>query len=131
MAKRFLINGIEVLATPQGNGMWAAVPVDLPGTILKVLTGQININDFLNPANLDIKPLESLEDEAEEQEEDCEDCDCEECHPATRSKSQKTIREYRKAEGMNKTEMAEYLGVSRRTLGRWEDAGKLAQEVGL
>ena len=136
MAKRFLINGIEVLAEPQGNGMWAAVPVDLPGTILKVLTGKININDFLNPANLVIQPLESLEDNEEVCEDECngcDDCDCdqdEEDEPV-RSKSQKTVREYRKAEGMNKTEMAEYLGVSRRTLGRWEDAGKLACEVGL
>ena len=121
MAKRFLINGIEVLAESQGNGMWAAVPVDLPGTILKVLTGKININDFLNPSNLNIVPLESLEDEAEVEVQD----------EPVRSKSAKTVREYRKAEGMNKTEMADYLGVSRRTLGRWEDAGKLASEVGL
>ena len=125
MAKRFLINGIEVLAEPQGNGMWAAVPVDLPGTLLKVLTGKININDFLNPSNLRIEPLESLEDEP------CTDCECECEDEPVRSKASKTIREYRKAEGMNKTEMADYLGVSRRTLGRWEDAGKLASEVGL
>lgn len=130
MAKRFLINGIEVIAEPQGNGMWAAVPVDLPGTILKVLTGKVNIQDFLNPKNLNIVPLEDVEEEEDT-------CDCEICRPHStqdepvRSKSSKTIREYRKAEGMNKTEMADYLGVSRRTLGRWEDAGKLASEVGL
>jgi DNA-binding transcriptional regulator YiaG len=123
MAKRFLINGIEVIAEPQGNGMWAAVPVDLPGTILKVLTGKININDFLNPSNLNIVPLESLEDEQEPEVDTAPE--------PVRSKSSKTVREYRKAEGMNKTEMADYLGVSRRTLGRWEDAGKLASEVGL
>ena len=123
MAKRFLINGVEVIAEPQGNGMWAAVPVDLPGTILKVLTGKLNLQDFLNPHNLTITPLEDVneaQDEAPAQED-----------APVRVKGSKTIREYRKAEGMNKTEMAGYLGVSRRTLGRWEDAGKLASEVNL
>jgi len=126
MAKRFLINGVEVLAEDLGSGKWCAVPVDLPGTILKVLSGKININDFLNPSNLNIQPL----GDKEEAQDECEGCACEQEAPA-RSKSSKTVREYRKAEGMNKTEMADYLGVSRRTLGRWEDAGKLASEVGL
>ena len=132
-AKRFLVNGVEVLAVPQGNGMWAAMPVDLPGTLMKIMTGKLNINDFLNPSNLKIEPLESLEDE-DESEDECEGCDCGGCDatppPASR-KTQKTLREYRKGEGMSKTEMAEYLGISRRTLGRWEDAGKMASEVGL
>lgn len=118
-AKRFSVNGIEVLAIPQGNGMWAAMPVDFMGTFRKVLTGEIKIIDFMDPNKLDIKPLEECE------------CEEEEAPAPARSKSLKTIREYRKAEGMNKTDMAEYLGVSRRTLGRWEDAGKLASELGL
>ena len=123
MAKRFSVNGIEVMAESMGNGMWSAVPVDLPGTLLKVLTGKIKLEDFLNPHNLTITPLESLGETSAP----------EEVTPKAevRAKSEKTIREYRKAEGMSKTDMADYLGVSRRTLGRWEDAGKLASEVGL
>ena len=120
MAKRFLVNGIEVIAEPMANGMWAGVPVDLPGAILKVMTGQIKIQDFLDPRNLDIVELP-----------DTDECECEaEQEVAAPTKGQ-TLRQYRKSQGLSKTEMADYIGVSRRTLGRYEDAGRLANEFGL
>ncbi len=123
MAKRFIVNGIEVIAEPMANGMWAGVPVDLPAAILKVMTGEINLAEFLNPANLTITEVPETEDEAE-------GCDCEAEQPA-RSRTEKTLRQYRKDEGLSKTQMAEILGVSRRSVGRYEDAGRLASEFGL
>ena len=125
MAKRFLVNGIEVIAEPMANGMWAGVPVDLPGTILKVMTGQIKIQDFLDPRNLTIVELD--------ENEGCDgDCECEtEAEVATVSTPGQTLRQYRKSQGLSKTEMADYIGVSRRSLGRYEDAGRLANEFGL
>jgi DNA-binding transcriptional regulator YiaG len=123
MAKRFLVNGIEVIAEPMANGMWAGVPVDLPAAILAVLTGKINIQDFLDPRNLTIVELDENEG-----------CDCEteeEVEVDTPATPGQTLRQYRKSQGLSKTEMANYIGVSRRSLGRYEDAGRLASEFGL
>ena len=120
MAKRFIVNGIEVIAEPMANGMWAGVPVDLPAAILKVMTGEINLAEFLNPANITITEVPETEE-----------CDCEVEQPARTSRTEKTLRQYRKDEGLSKTQMAEILGVSRRSVGRYEDAGRLASEFGL
>jgi len=123
MAK-FVVNGIEVDAQPLGNGMWVGVPVDLAGTIQKVLSGQINLADFLNPSSLSVTQVEEVEE--------IEDEEPVYVAPVRKSgKTQKTLRQWRKDEGLTKTEMADYIGVSRRSLGRYEDAGRLANEFGL
>lgn len=42
-----------------------------------------------------------------------------------------TLRQYRENEGMSRTQMAEYMGISRRSLGRYEDDNRLAADFGL
>jgi DNA-binding XRE family transcriptional regulator len=108
-SKQFIVNGIEVTAVPVGNGMWCGVPNDPIGLLLKILSGQV-----------DLASLSSVEEVQEVQ-------------PNVEPEPEVgyTLREYRENEGMSKTQFAEYIGVSRRSLGRYEDAGRLASEFGL
>jgi hypothetical protein len=116
-SKQFIVNGIEVTAVPMGNGMWAGMPTDPIGTLLKVLSGQISIEALLGGIQ-SVQEVPEVEPEVEDE-------------PDEQSFSGYTLQQYRENEGMSKTQFAAYLGVSRRSLGRYEDAGKLASEFGL
>jgi hypothetical protein len=115
-SKQFIVNGIEVTAVPMGNGMWAGVPTDPIGTILKVLSGQLSLETLLGG----ITSVQEVPEVEPEQEEEYQD-----------ETPGYTLQQYRENEGMSKTQFAEYLGVSRRSLGRYEDAGRMASEFGL
>jgi len=111
-SKQFIVNGIEVTAVPVGNGMWCGMPNDPIGLLLKVLSGQVSLDSLLRVET--VEEVQEQEPEVEEQPQDGY-----------------TLREYRENEGMSKTQFAEYIGVSRRSLGRYEAAGRLASEFGL
>jgi hypothetical protein len=117
-SKQFIVNGIEVTAVPMGNGMWAGMPTDPIGTLLKVLSGQLSLESLLGG-------ITSVEEVKESQDVDFEEGEGFEETPGY------TLQQYRENEGMSKTQFADYLGVSRRSLGRYEDAGRMASEFGL
>ena len=116
-SKQFIVNGIEVTAVPMGNGMWAGMPTDPIGTLLKVLSGQLSLESLLGGIQSVQEVVEPIEADFEETQED--------------ETPGYTLQQYRENEGMSKTQFAEYLGVSRRSLGRYEDAGRMASEFGL
>jgi len=183
MSKKFMVNGIEVVAISVGNGMYAAVPTDPIGLIMGVLSGRISaeelhkkINSLLTGRDLEIVPVQDGPADPNADEcDDCDgDCDCDECEDydldaaydegfnagveegysdgyeigyeegynkglsespdpesPVESGPKETLQQWREREGMSRTQMAEYLGISRRSLGRYEDTGRLAAEFNL
>lgn len=120
-SKQFIVNGIEVTAVPMGNGMWAGMPTDPIGTLLKVLSGQLSLETLLGGIT-SVQEVVDVDFEEEpidvDFEEEVKDLGY-------------TLQQYRENEGMSRTQFADYLGVSRRSLGRYEDAGRYASEFGL
>lgn len=97
---KFDICGIRVKATHLGGGMYVGIPEDLGAALMAMLTGKV---DLSNPT------IVPVYDEA----------------PAKTEPKRETISEYRARTGMSRTKTAEKLGISRRTLGRWESRGEL------
>lgn len=149
MTKRFMVNGIEVEAVPCGNGMWAGMPVSPMEAIMKILKGEVTL------ANLQVEEIIEGENSAQGPEPEVEEtldkaydagwdagysegyedglADGREAGPEADPDQDDTytIRQYREDEGLTRTQLADKLNISRRSLGRYEDDNRLASEFGL
>lgn len=113
---KFDINGIKVTARPIGGGWYMGVPDNLGDCLSAILTGKISLEALLTGRGLNVTPISEPETPA----------------PAPAAKPQpkaETIRQYRERTGMSRTRLADMLGMSRRSLGRWESKGRYMHEV--
>lgn len=124
-SKNFTIGGVEVSGLHIGGGMWVGVPKDQEAAMKRFLTGSpegmmkamasaltgMPLGIVITPGSAEVKLVE-------------ERCECE----APKAKDE-TIQAYRHRNGISKTQMAKSLGISRRSLGRWEEAGRKMSEV--
>jgi DNA-binding transcriptional regulator YiaG len=109
---KFSVNGITVEATPLGNGMYAAVPVNPLEMLTAILSGKFE----QDPAKMDIRPIEDTPTPKAV------------AVPKANPVSE-TVAQYRERTGLSNTALADRLNISRRTLGRWENRGVKMAEV--
>jgi DNA-binding transcriptional regulator YiaG len=104
------INGITCTATPVGGGMYAATPDNIGEALAALLSGKLS--QFGTPQ------IEVLSE------------DTPAAPTSTQSRQRdETISQYRQRTGVSKTALADQFNVSRRTLGRWEAAGRRMSQV--
>lgn len=114
---KFDINGIKVTARPIGGGWYMGIPDNLGECLSAILTGKISIDSLLTGRGLTVTPVIETPAPAPT--------------PAPQPTQPKgeTIRQYRERTGMSRTRLADMLGMSRRSLGRWEAKGRYMSEV--
>ena len=126
----FDINGIKVTARPLGGGLYVGVPDNLGEAIMALLSGKLfgepvitRLADPMPQAPTFKAPVPpkapapyrdgQMREEAIRQ-----------------MKAQReTITQYRQRTGLSRTQLADTLNISRRSLGRWEQKGKKMSEV--
>lgn len=95
------VNGLACTAYPVGGGLYAAAPDNIGDFLSALFSGKL-----FN--GLDVKFANTYEDVQPEEE---------------------TITQYRHRTGLSRTQLANRLGISRRTLGRWEQKGTYMSQV--
>lgn len=98
---KITVNGLSCTAFPVGGGLYAAVPDSLD-----------NLGQFLTSifsGKLDVQFGQTA--------------------APTRQYQDESITQYRHRTGLSRTQLADRLNISRRTLGRWEASGKRMSEV--
>lgn len=96
---KITVNGLSCTAFPVGGGFYAAMPDSLDNL------GQFLMDIF--SGKLDVRFGAQ----------------------APTRPADETITQYRHRTGLSRTQLADRLNVSRRTLGRWEQKGKYMSEV--
>lgn len=103
------VNGLACTAYPVGGGLYAATPDSL-GDFLAAL-----FNGKLFTGEMDVQFGDTPKAQAAPR--------------STPTPANESITAYRHRTGLSRTQLADRLNVSRRTLGRWEANGRRMSEV--
>ena len=121
--QQFDINGIRVNAVPFMGG-YLGVPVDFGQAIQALRDGKLTLDNILTGKGLTITPVA----EAPVAEAPVAEAPVAEASRSTKPVDE-TVKQYRERNDMSRTQMAEFIGISRRSLGRWEASGRRMSEV--